>query len=60
MLQQCPPFDVAQTSFRVADLVEASRPGAVETALPDEGHNLVQFAGIEECAVPAADVDDGA
>ena len=34
--------------------------GAVETALPDKGHNLVQFAGIEERAVAPADIDDSA
>jgi hypothetical protein len=33
---------------------------ALEAALLDKTHHLMQFAAIEECAVAAADIDDRA
>jgi hypothetical protein len=40
----------------VAHLLELYRAGAVEAAILDERHALMQLTGVEEGAVPVADV----
>jgi hypothetical protein len=60
MLEPRAQLVVSQSLLGVVDLIEPSRAGALQATLSNERHDVVQLASVEERAVAATDVDDGA